>query len=146
MSSSFFRGKLSDIIQNIFYYTVFTLNIVEPSIVWTPMAHILWLIRTCFLSPYRILPTTQGKQTFRGNFLIYHEIICCVFWVHSTYDYCVENLKHFPKLLLFASWPGTINNPQWLKLSYLKQISMVLKMFAPLKFDCIYTVRYIQTP
>ena len=26
-------------------------------------------------------------------------------------------------------------NPQWLVVSYLEQISVVLKMFAPLKFD-----------
>ena len=29
---------------------------------------------------------------------------------------CVENQKDFPILSLFASWPGTMINPQWLKL------------------------------
>ena len=38
------------------------------------------------------------------------------YWVHSTYNYCVENRKKVPKLSLFASWPGAMINPQWLKL------------------------------
>ena len=36
--------------------------------------------------------------------------------VHSTYNYCVENRKDFPTLSLFASWPGAMNNSQWLEL------------------------------
>ena len=36
-------------------------------------------------------------------------------WVHSTYYYCVENRNHFCKLSSFASWPGTMINPQRLK-------------------------------
>ena len=31
-------------------------------------------------------------------------------------NYCVENQKDFPKLSLFASWPGSMINPQWLEL------------------------------
>ena len=30
--------------------------------------------------------------------------------------YCIENQEKIPKLSLFASWPGTMINPQWLKL------------------------------
>ena len=37
-------------------------------------------------------------------------------WVHSTYNYRAENRKDFPKLSLFASWPGAMINPQWLEL------------------------------
>ena len=37
-------------------------------------------------------------------------------WVHSAYNYCVENGKDFTKILLFAFWPGAMINPQWLEL------------------------------
>ena len=35
--------------------------------------------------------------------------------VHSTYNYCVENRKDFPKLSPFAFCPGAMINPQWLE-------------------------------
>ena len=36
----------------------------------------------------------------------------------STFNinHCVENLKEFTKLSLFASWTGAMINPQWLEL------------------------------
>ena len=34
----------------------------------------------------------------------------------QIYNYCVENRENFPKLSLFASWPGTMINPHWLEL------------------------------
>ena len=37
-------------------------------------------------------------------------------WVNSTYNHCVENRKHVPKLPLFASWTGAMINPQWFEL------------------------------
>ena len=42
----------------------------------------------------------------------------------------VWKIENTPKLSLFASWRGTVINPQWLELP------MVPKMFEPLKFDC----------
>ena len=36
-----------------------------------------------------------------------------------------------------ASWPEAIINPHWLELPCLELISMVPKVFEPLKFDCI---------
>ena len=32
-----------------------------------------------FLSPYEILPIALKKQIFRGIFLFYHKIVCCVY-------------------------------------------------------------------
>ena len=79
-----------------------------------------------FLSPYEILPIAFKKQIFRGIFLFYHKIVCCVYSLESPhrgdsneytpYNYCVENRKDFPKLSLFASWPGAMINLHWLEL------------------------------
>ena len=65
-------------------------------------------------------------QIFRESFLFYHGIVCCVYSLESphrggsneytTYNYCLKNRKHFTKLSLFASRPGTMINPQWLEL------------------------------
>ena len=41
-------------------------------------------------------------------------------WVHSTYNHCVENRKDFPKLSLFPSWTGAMINPQWLELPMIR--------------------------
>ena len=72
---------------------------------------------------------SSWTQILRKLFLFYHEIVCCVYSF-----YYVENQKDFPKLSLFASWPGTMIKPQWLKLLiYLEQISMVPKMFDIMK-------------
>ena len=37
-------------------------------------------------------------------------------WVHSNYNFCVENWEDFPELSLFASWPSAMINPLWLEL------------------------------
>ena len=49
--------------------------------------------------------------------------------------YCVENQNDFPKLPLFASWPGTMISGS--NYPFLKLMSMVPRMFEPFKFDCI---------
>ena len=48
--------------------------------------------------------------------------------------------QDIPKLSPFVSWPGVMINPQWLELpmSCLEQISMILKLFEPFKFDYIH--------
>ena len=99
-----------------------------------------------FLSPYEILPIALKNKIFGGIFLFYHKIVCCMYslespqlflWVHSTYNYCVENRKDFPKLSLFASWPGAMINFIGSNYPWLEHFSMVPKVFEPLKFDCI---------
>ena len=57
-------------------------------------------------------------------------------WVYSTYHYFIEDGKDIPRLFSFVFWP-------WLTRSgsnypCLEQISMVRKMFEPLKVDCIW--------
>ena len=37
-------------------------------------------------------------------------------WVHSTYNYFIEDWKDIPELSPAASWPGAMINPQWLEL------------------------------
>ena len=54
---------------------------------------------------------SSRKQIFREISLFYHEFVCCV------YSLELPRWKHFPKLSPFASWPGTMINSQWLKLS-----------------------------
>ena len=34
------------------------------------------------------------------------------YWVHSTYHFCIEDLKYFRKLSPLAPWPGAMINPQ----------------------------------
>ena len=104
-----------------------------------------------FLSPYEILPLAQENKYLEKIFLFYHEIVCCVYSLESPHwgvsnEYTqhtiiVKEIKKAPKLSLFASWPGTMINPQWLELSMSRTFFMVPKMFEPLKFDCVLRVR-----
>ena len=68
-----------------------------------------------FLSPYEILPIAQENKYLGIFFLFYHEIVCCVYSLESPHC-CVENQNYFIKLSLFASWLGSMINPQWLEL------------------------------
>ena len=53
-------------------------------------------------------------------------MVCCVYslesphWGNSSeytqHTVIVKEVKKIPKLSLFASWPGTMINPQWLEL------------------------------
>ena len=79
-----------------------------------------------FLSLYEILPLAQENKYLGKFFLFYHEIVCCVYSLESPHrgdsnEYTqhtiiVKERKKNPKLLLFASYPGTMINPQWLEL------------------------------
>ena len=71
--------------------------------------------------------TSSRKQIFREIFLFYHEIVCCVYSLelphrgnsneYTQHTIIVKEIKKkIPKLSLFASWPGTMINPQWLEL------------------------------
>ena len=95
-----------------------------------------------FLSPYEFIPIAQESEIF----LFYHEFVCYVYSLESPhrgdsneytqYTIFVEKIKkslnycHLPPDLL--SWL-TINDSNY---PYLEQMSMVPKMFEPLRFDC----------
>ena len=84
----------------------------------------------------------------RFYFLFYHESVCCVFSAElpqwgSFNEYIqqsiifIEDQNDIPKLSPFASRSGSMNKPQWLVYQRLEQITIVPKMFEPLKLDCI---------
>ena len=99
----------------------------------------------CFISPYKILPIAQEKIYLMIFFFLFnHGIVCCVYSLESRdsneytqYNHCVENRKYFPKLSLFASWTGAMITLSGSNYPCLEQISMVPKMFEPLRFNCI---------
>ena len=124
------------------------------------------LYHDCFELPFASLRNSSEsstKQIFRdtlGNFSCFITnmyVVCCVIisftssrrflWVHSTYHYFVEDQKDPPSLPPSPP-PPPLNyshlHPDlalWLTLSgsnfpCLEQISMLSKMFEPLKFDC----------
>ena len=63
------------------------------------------------LSPFKILPLAQeNKHLGKFSYFIMKLYVLC-----TTYNYCEWNKKK-TKLSLFTSWPGTMNNPQWLEL------------------------------
>ena len=77
---------------------------------------------------------SSSKQLLREIFLFYYEIVCCVYSLESSHF--VEDRKHFSELSPFASWSGAMIKSQWFELPISRTISMVPKMFEPLKFDC----------
>ena len=94
----------------------------RASIARTPMARLLWLIRTHFWVPTNFFPSSRN-QIFWEFFLFYHGIVCCVYSLESPHrgssnEYAqfkiiVKEIKKIPKLSIFASWPGIMINPQW---------------------------------
>ena len=85
-----------------------------------------------FLSPYDLLPLAQENK-YLGKFPYFIiEIICCVYSLESPHQgnsneytqhtIIVKEIKNTPKLSLFASWPGTMINPQWIELSMSRTI------------------------
>ena len=105
-----------------------------------------------FFSHYKVLQIAQENKLLMIFFLFNHEIVCCVYPLelpqqgdsneYTTYNHCVENQKDFPELSLFASWTGAMITLSGSNYPCLKQISMVPKMFEPLRFDCISMLRY----
>ena len=51
----------------------------------TRMAHLPWMIRTLFFSPYKILPIAQENKYLGIFFLFYHGIVCCVYSLESPH-------------------------------------------------------------
>ena len=89
---------------------------------------------------------SSRKQILRVFLLLSWHCMLCVLiriassrrflWVHSTFNRCVENRKDFPNLslLLLELVPWLLFSGS--KYPWLEQISMVPKMFEPLRFDC----------
>ena len=100
-----------------------------------------------FLSPYVNSSDSWRKQIFREIFSFYHDIVCCLYSLESLIEAILMNTfniqllciksKRCPKLSPFASWSDAMINLQGSNYQYLEQISMIPKMFEPLKFDCI---------
>ena len=79
-----------------------------------------------FLSPYEILLTAEENK-YLGKFSHFITIlyVVCTHQNHLIKAILMSTLniqllcrksKRFPKLFLFASWPGAMINPQWLEL------------------------------
>ena len=100
-----------------------------------------------FFESLRIFSDSSRKQILREIVLFYYEIVCCVYSLESSHrgdsnEYTqhtiillkIENTSINYRHLLpdLAPWLNLIgsNYPS------LEQISMVPKMFEPLKFDC----------
>ena len=103
-----------------------------------------------FFSPYKILLIAQENKYLGIFFLFYHLIVCCVYSLelphrgnsnvytqHTIIVLKIEKISLNYRYLLPELVP-------WLTLSgsnypCLERISMVPKMFEPLRFDCNYT-------
>ena len=103
-----------------------------------------------FYSPYKILPRAQENKYLGIFFLFYHGIECLVYSLESPHrgdsnEYTqhtvivlkIENISLNYRYLCPELMP-------WLTLSgsnyqCLERISMVPKMFEPLRFDCSFT-------
>ena len=106
-----------------------------------------------FFSPYKILPIAQENKYLGMFFLFYYGIVCCVYSLvspnrgdsneytqHTIIVYKIEKISLNYRYLLPELVP-------WLTLSgsnhpYLERISMVPRMFGPLRFD--YTQLYMK--
>ena len=102
-----------------------------------------------FFSPYKILPIAQENKYLGILFLIYHGIVCWMYSLelphrgnsneYTQHTIIVLKIKNislnyrylFPELVPWLTLSGS-NYP------YLEWISMVPKMFKPLRVDCIF--------
>ena len=106
-----------------------------------------WIIRTLFSVPTKFFQQLKKTNTYGFFFLFYHVIVCCVYSLelphrgnsneytqHTIIVYKIEKISLNYRYLLPELVP-------WLTLSCsnypcLERISMVPKMFEPLRFDC----------
>ena len=104
-----------------------------------------WLVYLgCFqlVESLRNSPDSSRKQILREIFLFYQEIVCCVYSLELPHrgdsdEYTQHtSFKNFSKLSPFASWPSrwTLSGSNYLCLEW---ISMVPKMFQPLRLYCL---------
>ena len=111
--------------------TVTTLNVhslySRTSIDWTPVGLFTIADLNSFLSPYKVLPIAQENKCLgKFSYFIVKLYVECTHQNHlikailmSTLNIqllCRKSKKKIPKLSPFASWLGTIINPQWLEL------------------------------
>ena len=74
-----------------------------------------------FLSPNEILPLAQeNKYLGKFSYFIMKLYVVCTDWWGDSNEYTqhtiiVKEIIEIPELSLFASWPGTMINPQWLE-------------------------------
>ena len=110
------------------------------------------------LSPYEILPLGQeNKSLWKFSYFIMKLYVVCthlnclikaiLMSILKIQLLCRKWKKKIPKLLLFASWPGAMINPQWLELpTYIQAIWVTLSgsnypdIFKPLRIDCTYNL------
>ena len=114
----------------------------RTSIARTPMVRLPRLIRTQICVPTKFL-TQKNKYLAKFSFF-YHDVVCCVYSLESPHRGDSNNYTQHPiivskieKISLIIAICLT-----WFTLSgssypNLEQLSMVLKMFEPLKTDCI---------
>ena len=85
------------------------------------------------LSPYEILPIDQENKIFKEVFLLYYEIVCCVYSLESplrgAFLMSTHNIQllwrrstDFPELAIFASRTGAMINLHWLELPMARTI------------------------
>ena len=113
----------------------------------TRMARLPWMIRTLFFQSLQNPSNSTRKQIFRDFFLIYYGIVCCVYSLESPHrgdsnEYTQHTIivNKIEKIILnyryllpeLVSWL-TLNGSKYL---CLERISMVPKIFEPLRFDC----------
>ena len=99
------------------------------------------------LSPQKILRTAQENKylgIFQEFFLFYNESVCCVYSLeshhHTIIVYKIEksSLNYSHLLPDLATWLILSSS----NYSCLKHFSMVPKMFEPLRFDCIFVLKF----
>ena len=120
----------------------------------TRMARLPWMIRTLFSLP-KNLSNSSRKQIFREIFsILYTVIVCCVYSLesphrgdsneytqHTNTVYKIEKISLNYRYLLPDLGPClTLSGSNY---PCLERISMVLKMFEPLMFDCICFLKYL---
>ena len=115
----------------------------QISMARTPLARLPWLIRTQFW-----VPIAKENKYWR-KFSFYYEIVCCVYSLESPHwGNSNEYTQHTIILLKIENISINYSHllpdlAPWLNLTglnylSLEQISVVPKMFEPLKFDCIW--------
>ena len=112
-----------------------------------------WSIRTHFWVPTKFFQQLK-KKLLTEMFLFYCEIICCMYslvlphqvyfkWVNSAYNYRVENKRKSVNYHYLLP-----DQTPWLTLSgsnypCFEQLSMVPKIFQPLKFECTFLLTHL---
>ena len=116
------------------YWGKFSYFIMKLYVVYT---HLMSTQLAFYVNLHRAVSYPDGPMTARYRFTQNAD------WVYTTYNYCVENQKDFPKLshLLpdLALWLTlSSNNP------YLEPVFMVPRLLEPLRFGCMFNALVLQ--